>query len=201
MSESTFPIVQDLQVIRSTAAKTIRAGRFLEEDKRDIETHSGLLLQTRSAMAPPEVGPDEMLAVAWFGKVWCRTPIPRSYGPCGLFMKYTRILQEKVEVIRAKKPHIIEPVRLLTKTLYVAQQAPRLVTCCMQSFSIRKIHVLHPVPLRAMSMFSKSVVIRNPAVQTDAILKVTSTCICGSDLHLYLGFVPGMEPGRTFCRT
>ncbi len=33
------------------------------------------------------------------------------------------------------------------------------------------------------------------AVQTDAIMKVTSTCICGSDLHLYLGFVPGMEPG------
>ena len=33
------------------------------------------------------------------------------------------------------------------------------------------------------------------ALQTDAIMKVTSTCICGSDLHLYLGFVPGMEPG------
>ncbi|CAK0784556.1 hypothetical protein CVIRNUC_007760 [Coccomyxa viridis] len=65
-------------------------------------------------MAPPVVGPDEMLACAWFGK-------------------------EKVEVIRAKKPHLIE--------------------------------------------------------STDAIMKVTSTCICGSDLHLYLGFVPGMEPG------
>ena len=35
----------------------------------------------------------------------------------------------------------------------------------------------------------------DPVLQTDAILKVTSTCICGSDLHLYLGFVPGMEPG------
>ena len=35
------------------------------------------------------------------------------------------------------------------------------------------------------------------AVQTDAIMKVTSTCICGSDLHLYLGFVPGMEPGMS----
>ena len=36
---------------------------------------------------------------------------------------------------------------------------------------------------------------RSTLLQTDAIMKVTSTCICGSDLHLYLGFVPGMEPG------
>jgi threonine dehydrogenase-like Zn-dependent dehydrogenase len=30
---------------------------------------------------------------------------------------------------------------------------------------------------------------------TDAILKVTSTAICGSDLHLYHGKIPGIEPG------
>jgi threonine dehydrogenase-like Zn-dependent dehydrogenase len=29
----------------------------------------------------------------------------------------------------------------------------------------------------------------------DAIIKVTSTCICGSDLHLFGGFMPGMESG------
>ncbi len=29
----------------------------------------------------------------------------------------------------------------------------------------------------------------------DAIIRVTSTCICGSDLHLYDGFVPAMKPG------
>ena len=29
----------------------------------------------------------------------------------------------------------------------------------------------------------------------DAILKITSTAICGSDLHLYNGFMPGMQPG------
>ena len=29
----------------------------------------------------------------------------------------------------------------------------------------------------------------------DAILKVTSTAICGSDLHLYGGFIPSMEKG------
>jgi threonine dehydrogenase-like Zn-dependent dehydrogenase len=29
----------------------------------------------------------------------------------------------------------------------------------------------------------------------DAIVKVTSTCICGSDLHLYNGFMPTMEQG------
>jgi len=29
----------------------------------------------------------------------------------------------------------------------------------------------------------------------DAIIKVTSCAICGSDLHLFDGFMPGMEPG------
>ena len=29
----------------------------------------------------------------------------------------------------------------------------------------------------------------------DAIVRVTSTAICGSDLHLYNGFIPGMRPG------
>ena len=29
----------------------------------------------------------------------------------------------------------------------------------------------------------------------DAIVRVTATAICGSDLHLYNGFVPGMKPG------
>lgn len=29
----------------------------------------------------------------------------------------------------------------------------------------------------------------------DAIIKVTTTCICGSDLHLYDGYVPTMEKG------
>src|SRR5512138_3012417 len=31
--------------------------------------------------------------------------------------------------------------------------------------------------------------------QRDAIVKISSTAICGSDLHLYNGFVPAMEPG------
>lgn len=29
----------------------------------------------------------------------------------------------------------------------------------------------------------------------DAIVRVTSTCICGSDLHLFDGFIPFMKPG------
>jgi len=29
----------------------------------------------------------------------------------------------------------------------------------------------------------------------DAIIKITSTAICGSDLHLYDGFIPSMEKG------
>jgi threonine dehydrogenase-like Zn-dependent dehydrogenase len=32
----------------------------------------------------------------------------------------------------------------------------------------------------------------------DAIVKITSTAICGSDLHLYNGFIPTMEPGDIF---
>lgn len=31
--------------------------------------------------------------------------------------------------------------------------------------------------------------------QTDVIVKITSTAICGSDLHLYDGYVPSMEAG------
>jgi threonine dehydrogenase-like Zn-dependent dehydrogenase len=31
--------------------------------------------------------------------------------------------------------------------------------------------------------------------QRDAIVKVSSTAICGSDLHLYNGYIPAMEPG------
>src|SRR5215208_436135 len=31
--------------------------------------------------------------------------------------------------------------------------------------------------------------------QRDCIVKITSTAICGSDLHLYNGFIPFMEPG------
>ena len=29
----------------------------------------------------------------------------------------------------------------------------------------------------------------------DAIVRITSTCICGSDLHLYDGYVPTLEQG------
>src|SRR5919112_4760344 len=31
--------------------------------------------------------------------------------------------------------------------------------------------------------------------QSDCIVKITSTAICGSDLHLYNAFIPFMEPG------
>lgn len=29
----------------------------------------------------------------------------------------------------------------------------------------------------------------------DAIVRITSTCICGSDLHMYDGYIPTMQPG------
>jgi threonine dehydrogenase-like Zn-dependent dehydrogenase len=39
--------------------------------------------------------------------------------------------------------------------------------------------------------------VADPAIvaATDAIIKITSTAICGSDLHLYDGYVPTMEKG------
>jgi threonine dehydrogenase-like Zn-dependent dehydrogenase len=32
----------------------------------------------------------------------------------------------------------------------------------------------------------------------DAIIKITRTAICGSDLHLYDGFIPTMEAGDAY---
>jgi S-(hydroxymethyl)glutathione dehydrogenase/alcohol dehydrogenase len=32
----------------------------------------------------------------------------------------------------------------------------------------------------------------------DAVVRVTRTCICGSDLHLYHGMVPDTRVGMTF---
>jgi threonine dehydrogenase-like Zn-dependent dehydrogenase len=39
--------------------------------------------------------------------------------------------------------------------------------------------------------------VADPAIvdPTDAIVRITATCICGSDLHLYDGYMPGMKPG------
>jgi threonine dehydrogenase-like Zn-dependent dehydrogenase len=39
--------------------------------------------------------------------------------------------------------------------------------------------------------------VADPAIEDprDAIIRVTSCAICGSDLHLYDGFMPGMERG------
>ena len=83
-------------------------------------------MQAGSTMAPPAVGPDEMLAVAWFGKVSlkssCAGEIGSYMGSC-LIENTSSALQEKVEVIRAKKPHIVESVSLipLSKCLKVWQ--------------------------------------------------------------------------------
>jgi threonine dehydrogenase-like Zn-dependent dehydrogenase len=43
----------------------------------------------------------------------------------------------------------------------------------------------------------KLVDVPDPAIVNphDAIVRVTSTAICGSDLHLYNGFIPAMKPG------
>ncbi|HEY8939303.1 MAG TPA: alcohol dehydrogenase catalytic domain-containing protein, partial [Cellvibrio sp.] len=40
----------------------------------------------------------------------------------------------------------------------------------------------------------------DPTIQEsdDIILKITATAICGSDLHLYRGKIPGTEEGDIF---
>jgi threonine dehydrogenase-like Zn-dependent dehydrogenase len=55
--------------------------------------------------------------------------------------------------------------------------------------------------MKAVCWFGKSDVriedVPDPKIEDkrDAIIKVTSTAICGSDLHLYNGYMPGMEKG------
>ena len=34
----------------------------------------------------------------------------------------------------------------------------------------------------------------------DALVRITTTCLCGSDLHLYGGFMPGLMPGDILVR-
>ncbi len=46
--------------------------------------------------------------------------------------------------------------------------------------------------MSGLKKFPTRSVLLNPH---DAIIKVTSTAICGSDLHLYDGYIPSMVPG------
>jgi threonine dehydrogenase-like Zn-dependent dehydrogenase len=55
--------------------------------------------------------------------------------------------------------------------------------------------------MKALCWYGKSDVrvetVPDPKIEDpgDAIIRITTTCICGSDLHLYDGFMPTMEPG------
>lgn len=55
--------------------------------------------------------------------------------------------------------------------------------------------------MRAVCWHGKSDVrvdtVPDPKIQDgrDIIIEITATAICGSDLHLYDGYQPGMEPG------
>ncbi len=55
--------------------------------------------------------------------------------------------------------------------------------------------------MRALCWHGKSDVrgdtVPDPTIEDprDAIVKITSTCICGSDLHMYDGYMPTMKPG------
>jgi len=56
-------------------------------------------------------------------------------------------------------------------------------------------------PMKAVAWYGKQdmrmVDVQRPTITDpdDVVLKVTSTCICGSDLHLYLGYITGMQKG------
>jgi S-(hydroxymethyl)glutathione dehydrogenase / alcohol dehydrogenase len=50
-------------------------------------------------------------------------------------------------------------------------------------------------PYRMRAIFKAEPVIEHPQ---DAIVRVTRSCICGSDLHLYHGLVPDTRVGMTF---
>ncbi len=62
-------------------------------------------------------------------------------------------------------------------------------------------HVVTIYSLRNVSWYGKQDVrvvdVPDPKIinKRDAIVKITSTAICGSDLHLYNGFIPTMEKG------
>ena len=51
--------------------------------------------------------------MVWQGVL--QNPLSLQIGIPGIIFAELVVLQEKVEVIRAKKPHIVEPVRLLNK--------------------------------------------------------------------------------------
>ena len=50
-------------------------------------------------------------------------------------------------------------------------------------------------PYRVRADHKPDPVIEHPG---DAIVRVTRSCICGSDLHLYHGLVPDTRVGHTF---
>ena len=50
-------------------------------------------------------------------------------------------------------------------------------------------------PYRVRAAHKPDPVIEHP---NDAIVRVTRSCICGSDLHLYHGLVPDTRVGTTF---
>lgn len=52
------------------------------------------------------------------------------------------------------------------------------------------------MPVFTLLLFCAWISVQAPNIlQEDVILKVTSSAICGSDLHLYLNFMPGMKAG------
>src|SRR5215204_4133183 len=78
----------------------------------------------------------------------------------------------------------------------------RLVFCALPGDESRSIGKVERKKLMKANcwMANKKVEVRDvpePKIlnQRDAIVKITSTAICGSDLHLYNGFVPSMEKG------
>src|SRR5207248_10031202 len=78
---------------------------------------------------------------------------------------------------------------------------PRFSAICQRA-RIRKLaQTRKGDPMKALCWMGKEDVrienVPDPKIMNprDAIVKITATAICGSDLHLYDGFIPTMEPG------
>src|SRR5690348_17293241 len=106
--------------------------------------------------------------------------------------------QPRISVINPRtSDHGLQP-SVLGPLLSAVSRQPSVIG--HQPSAIRP-HNQDPPPMKALSWNGKGSVkicsVPDPKIlnPNDAIIKITSTAICGSDLHLYDGYIPTMEKG------
>src|SRR5690242_21855214 len=79
--------------------------------------------------------------------------------------------------------------------------APPFVSKCRETFATSRNLPSRETSMKAVCWYGAEDVrvtnVPDPKIQNprDAIVRVTTTAICGSDLHLYGGFIPSMQKG------